>query len=386
MDTILMQKNLQISFLPYLFLGNNKSIDFAEMNVASFNFISSDRIHDEKLRKHVIKLLATHRRNGTPINGIGIISFRKSELFRPLTEQERQKVDDFRKVLFLTSVAKSNINIGPNMGRFMVTSDNFAALYQNFAVGYNNTAWSSGKIIRMSDSGYKIGKIIFEMPRYIPITPFQYDQGFLKTLSQLNRKKPRKFRLIMRATDSMMNGYSNSDDISFESRILEQARAFEILLELPDSGQRKVFKDKIEKYCEPKVERKIRFKYENRGKHIYEVPPRTRHVMWADRFYTLRNHIIHGNKITAKEFFFAGQPHYHLALWFFLVTAKKIINETLGRPIFNDTIRYEDGKFEYDNNAGNFMAYWEKAGKELSKRIKEQMHISLSKADKKLYT
>lgn len=376
--------------MPYLFLGNKENIDFAEMNVSSFALFSSGHIHNDELRDKAIKLLASHRKDGAPIKGIGIISFRKRNLFQPLTEEERQKVDDFRKVLFLTSVAKSNINIGPNMGRFMVTSENFAALYQNFAVGYNNTAWSSGKIIRMSDSGYKIGKIIFEMPRYIPITPFQYDQGFLKTLSQLNRKKPRKFRLIMRATDSMMNGYSNSDDISFESRILEQARAFEILLELPDSNQRKVFKDKIEKYCEPEAERKICFKYEIIGKkgkkHIDELPRRTRHVMWADRFYTLRNHIIHGNKITAKEFIFAGQPHYHLALWFFLVAAKKIINETLGKPIFNDTIRYEDGKFEYDNNAGNFMAYWEKAGKELSKRIKEPMHISLSKANKKLYT
>jgi len=356
--------------MPYLFLGNKENIDFAEMNVSSFDLFSSDHIHNDELRDKAIKLLASHRKDGAPIKGIGIISFRKRNLFQRLTERDSQRVNDLRKVLFLTSVAKSNIKIGPNMGMFMVTSDNFSVLYEKFSAGDSDTSWSSGKIIRVSSSGHKIGEIIYEMPRYILVKPFEYDQELLKALGQLNRKKPKIFRLIMRATDSMMNGYSNSDDISFESIILEQTRAFEILLELPDSGQRKKFKEQIEKYCEPIGERKIRFKYEDRGKHIYEATPRTRQVMWADRFYTLRNHIIHGNKINAKEFIFSGQPHYHLALWFFLVAAKKIINEALGKSIFNDVIRYEDRKFEYDNNSGNFMTYWEKAGSTISKRKK----------------
>lgn len=345
--------NLQIYYLPYLFLGKEKAIDFAEINVWNFGLLSSDRILDGELRSHVIKLLAIHRWNGTPIEDMGIISFKNRKPFQPLTDREYQRVDELRKALFLSSVAESNIHIRPNMGMFMVTSDNFTALHQNFALGSNDTAWSSGRIIPTSSISHKIGKIIYEMPRFILHKNFACDKSLLKALIQLNRKKPRIFRLIMRATNAMMNGYSNSDDISFESRILEQSRAFEILLQLPDGSQRKVLKEKIEKYCKPAKEKNLSYKYET-GKRKVRCEKNkscTRQAMWADRFYTLRNHIIHGKKLNAKKFSFSGQSHYHLALWFFLVATKKIINEALGKTIFYDIIRYEDGKFEYDRQS-----------------------------------
>ena len=71
--------------------------------------------------------------------------------------------------------------------------------------------------------------------------------------------------------------------------------------------------------------------------------------MWADRFYTLRNHIIHGEQLRNSEFSFFGQPHYHLGVLFFIASVKKILNDTLGNNIFHDTIRYKSGQFEYDN-------------------------------------
>lgn len=345
-----MKKARQICFLPYLFLGRDKAIDFAEINVWNFGLLISERAMDNELREHVIKLLNSHRRNGVPIDDIGIISFKNRELFYPLTEHEHGRVNELRRVLFLSSVAASNIYIGPSMAMFMVTSDNFTALYQNFSLGSNDTAWSSGKIIKIGSIGHQLGEIVYEMPRYINHKNFACDQKLLKALSQLNRKRPHMFRLILRATDAMMNGYSNSDDISFESRILEQSRAFEILFQLPDRCQRKEFKAKIEQYCHPTGERQWCYKYEVGKERKVEKCSRSRQAMWADRFYNLRNHIIHGKKIGKDEFSFSGQGHYHLALWFFLVATKKIINEAFGKTIFHDVIRYENGKFEYDKN------------------------------------
>lgn len=360
-DPAQVQNSLQISYLPYLFLCATESVDFDEISVWNFGLLSVDRIPDCELRKHVKKLLAAHRSNGARIKDIGIISFKNKEHFQPLTKLEQQRVVDLRRVLFLSSVAKSNISIGPNMGMFMVTSDNFSALYQNFALGSSDTAWSSGKIINVGSIGHKVGEIIYEMPRYVLHRSFACDQSLLKALTQFRRKQPRTFRLIMQATDAMMNGYSNSDDISFEARILEQSRAFEILLQLPDKNQREVLKETIEKYCHPDDDKKVSYKYEVRGKKKVEKNSRSRQAMWADRFYTLRNHIIHGKKLSSKDFLFSGQSHFHLALWFFIVAAKKIINETLGKTIFHDVIRYEDGKFEYDK--GSMTASIEKAVK-----------------------
>ena len=115
----------------------------------------------------------------------------------------------------------------------------------------------------------------------------------MRKLEGLKRKKRKLYRLILRASEALMNAYTNSEDVSFESRILELSRAFEILFKLPEKQQRKVFKSSIKKYCEPAGERIRRYLSERPGN--IKVPERgSRQVMWADRFYTLRNHIIHG--------------------------------------------------------------------------------------------
>ena len=133
----------------------------------------------------------------------------------------------------------------------------------------------------------------------------------------------------------------------YDSRILEQSRAFEILFGLPEYHQRKTFKDKIQAYCSLKKERK-RWYSSERSKNKKEKELGTRHHMWADRFYTLRNHIIHGERIKDKEYLFFGQIHFDISLWFFLVSIKQMINEQLGETIFLDTIKLESGKFVYD--------------------------------------
>ncbi|KPK57048.1 MAG: hypothetical protein AMS21_12000 [Gemmatimonas sp. SG8_38_2] len=55
------------------------------------------------------------------------------------------------------------------------------------------------------------------------------------------------FNRILRATDVFIGSYYNSHTISIPARILLQASAFEILLDLPDTGQRRQFKDDVER-------------------------------------------------------------------------------------------------------------------------------------------
>jgi len=343
-----MSNHLQICYFPYLFLEKRETVEFDEITVWNYSILKSQRITDGKIRNHVTQLLKANQRNGKPIKDIGLISIKNKKDFTPFRDIEQKKIDDLRKVLFLCSVARSNIYQGQNVAHRMVTSDNFTVVYQNFKNGDPYTAYQSGRIIPIHNVGYKIGEINYEAPRYVLRRIFTFDEGLLNALKKTKRKHSTMYRRILRATDAMMNGYTNSDDVSYESLILEQSRAFEILFDLPDTSQREELKKHIAQYCQGNKEIKRRYKSERRhGKMVWET--NTRQVMWADRFYTLRNHIIHGEQLKNTEFSFLGQPHYHLGLWFFIASVKKILNDTLGKNIFHDTIRYRSGHFEYDN-------------------------------------
>jgi hypothetical protein len=329
-------------------------VEFNQINIWNYGLLARERIADDKLRKYVSELLAENRCDGKPIQDIAIISFLNKTLFSPLTKKEYNKIDKLRKVLFLASVSHSNIYVGPNAGLDMVTSDNFSVVYQNFQLDSSSTAYNVGRLVRIKSGGHKLGEIIYESPRFLLRNKYQIDRELFNALLILSKKKPRKFDLIVRATDAMMNGYSNSDDVSYEARILEQSRAFEILLQLPEKDQRKIFKEYAAKYCNAEQEKQYKYKSERaNGKSTLEQG--SKQVFWADRFYTLRNHIIHGESINDKSFIFFGQAHYHLALWFFLVMTKRIINESLKEPLFFDFIRNEAGKFKYDRGIKNLI-------------------------------
>jgi hypothetical protein len=79
-------------------------------------------------------------------------------------------------------------------------------------------------------------------------------------------------------------------------------------------------------------------------------PPPFRAVfgLWADRFYTLRNHIIHGERVPLSEYRFRGaQHHVFAAAQIFGVAVKRLINESLkarGKPaVFDDRLRWVTG-------------------------------------------
>jgi len=347
----------QIVFFPYLFLTKFESIKLLGVTIWNSKEISN-RIKNEDLKNKIITLIEQNRIFGKPIQDIGIVNFRGWDDFRPLTVNEERIINEIRIVLFLSGVAKCNTNSGANAGHYMLTSDNFKIVYQNFKLDSPYTGYSSGRIVRLSDFGYEISKITYEKPPYILKNSFSYDENLLSTLERLKRKRRKSYRLILRASDALMNAYTNSEDVSFESRILELSRAFEILFKLPEKQQRKVFKDAIKKYCEPAGERMRRYLSE-RPRNI-KVPERgSRQVMWADRFYTLRNHIIHGESVAERGFWFYGQPHYQLGLWFFLVSIKRMINESLGTKNFYDFVKCEDGCFVYH------MGSWRKATAEI---------------------
>ncbi len=357
----------QICYFPYLFLRDREAIEFEDIVVWNFSLLKSKRIRNKDLRSQVSKLLSANRQKGKIIRDMGVIAFGGKDNFASLTQSEKKKIGDLRRVLFLSCVAESNTRQGPNAGNYMATTENFSVSIQNFVPGKRSTGYFSGIIVRINDFGYEIGKLNYEMPYYVLSNRLSFDEDFIKSIKKLKRENAKTYRRILRATDAMMNGYYNSDDISSESRILQQTRAFEILFNLPDNCHRKHFKSKIEKFCQPEKERKLRYKSE-RKRNVKEWEYGTRHAMWADRFYSFRNHIAHGEVLKKKESWFFEQAHHDLGLWFFLVAVKQIINDSLGKKLFYDTIRTESGKFIYDKRL--FSAAGERYEKLLKKTFK----------------
>lgn len=366
MDRI-QQNNLQIVYCPYIFLNKVRSATFSDITVRNLDE-TLQMIKDDGLRVKVRGLMEQNRVLGKPIKDIGIIEIGGRNDFHPLNSIEKKRLNEFRAALFLAGTAKCNINDGPNAGLDMLTSENFRIVFQNFKLESPYTGYTSGVIVRTSDFGYKISEIAYEKPPYVLKNSFSCDVKFLKSLEQCKRKNRKFYRLIIRATDALMNAYSNSEDVSNGSRILELSRAFEILFELPEKGQRKEFKKAIHKYCEPVGEKKRRYLSERPGNNK-EIEIGSPQVMWADRFYVLRNHIIHGERIKDKSFFLYGQLHCHLGLWFFLVYVKQRVNESLGKTIFYDSVKCESGKFVYDS--GYMKEATERAVKTLLKMRKE---------------
>ncbi len=348
---------LQIVYLPYLFLKKFRSIALLGITVWNSKEMLN-KITDKKLRHKVKTLIAQNRILRKPVEDVGIVDIGGGYDFRPLTPSEDKKMNELRVVLFLAGMAECNTQEGRNAGLRMLTSDNFKIVYQNFKLDSPYTGYTSGRIVRVSDFGYKISEITYEKPPYVMRNPFSYEEKFLNNLDQLRHKKRKSYRLILRASNSVMNAYSNSEDVSSEARILEFSRAFEILFELPEREQRRKFKEAIKKYCEPPGERKRRY-LSARPNGKKEPETESRHVMWADRFYTLRNHIIHGESIAEKRFWFFGQPHYQLGLWFFLVAIKQRVNEALGIKVFYDSVKCQSGIFVYDSG------FWEEAKAEM---------------------
>ncbi len=118
--------------------------------------------------------------------------------------------------------------------------------------------------------------------------------------------------------------------------------------------------------------------------HYFErIGGKTREVLtikgiWADLFYTLRNHIIHGLTPKSEEYVFRKQQlHTNIAFLFFIFFVKKQINKSLKKDIFEEEIRWEkwrDENFEQDREEfvleTSLRKSWEKMMRKLSKLSK----------------
>lgn len=170
-------------------------------------------------------------------------------------------------------------------------------------------------------------------------------------LLNLKRRNKKLYERIIKAAAIFFESYYNDPNNSVNSRILLQASSFESLLNLSEGRGRADFKDIIRVNYFRSDSSLWRYSSE-RSNGQKATESEGVHVMWGDKFFTLRNHIIHGSNVKQREFNFMNkQRHTDIAAIFFISLVKRLINKKFGRTVFSDLIgwkRYSDGDLKFE--------------------------------------
>ncbi|MBE0434059.1 hypothetical protein IBX73_11430 [candidate division WOR-3 bacterium] len=203
----------------------------------------------------------------------------------------------------------------------MATSENFEFIIRNFELDSDYYSETVGFVVQQSVAGYRINRDKFYAPRFMPMPlNFSFDEELMAQLLWLRCNRKRLFQKILKAIDVFFEAYYNTPAVCPSARVLLQVNAFEILLDL---SSRTDFKNKLESLCTYKGEKKYSYYYEKHDprikKTVREKERRTLKGIWADRFYVLRNHIIHGRVVKPMDFISRQhQRHFDIALLFWV--------------------------------------------------------------------
>lgn len=324
--------NYFIAYFPYIGLKDTTEIDLGFGKIWNFDKMKDAYIKNPELLKKVEKIVDINTELWSKrVQNVGIISIGSTN-FRKFNDKENELIRQIRLILFISFIAKNNTVINHvNAGLSMATAENFDVVYQNFTIDGESFSESSGEIVNINASGYRFSEVKFQKPRYI-LNPFKFnlDLDIVRGMLELKRSKPRIFLRIINAIQLLMEGYYNTPYLSRNARLLLHAGAFEVLLSLPDIGQRKELKKKIKDITVFNGEKEYSY-WTKIGPKNVKLKGSVKEI-WADQFYTLRNNIIHGNNPNIKKFIFnKTQNHLDISILFFVLLIKKQIEKSLGK-------------------------------------------------------
>jgi|SRR3989344_3391156 len=374
--------------LPYLNLGRTPEVDLGFAKVWNFDVLSEKYIPDQALREHVKNTLGNYRipyphmQNGqdvySPVHGIGLISTGiPSE--QELNEIEKQKVSDARFILFISFLSRRNtITRNVNSGHGMASSENYAPIYFSAVVGSKYSTELSGFVIPSWHGGIEIEKNMLIRAKHVPTPTFDPEFELLNALTKMRSRHKRAFRRLISAVEVFYESYYNAHEVSHNARILLQTSAFEILLDTRAGEGRRALKAFLKKEATYPEDKQLSFKSERKGRMVSESG--TIREKWADRFFTLRNHITHGHVPKENEYYFGKwQRHFDIALFFFVFCLKRKIEEAFKKEIFGDDVVWKTWTddlhlppqtytgFEYDHMG---QRWWERNMTKLRKQGK----------------
>lgn len=319
-----------VVLMPWLSLRSGDVIRYGDVSVRPWEDMRAD-VTDAPVRDQLDQLVAMYHSSpssewGGQQRGVGIVIV-GAATFQPLSEPQREKVRAFRALAFLASLAKTVHHSGPNAGHYILTAENFELVFQNFYPGQDRITDQSGILLRMTNIGGRIATTRFVKPSFVP-NPMRVDvdEALLASLESMPRGHRRLEQRILRAASTYCESYHNTPALDAHARILLQASAFEILLNLPQQAPRLAFKNRVEALLASPRDRRYSCVYRVRGESFRDK--RTVFGLWADHFYQLRNGIVHGDSLGPQDYRFRGGEHHAVASQhIFIGCVKQLINE-----------------------------------------------------------
>lgn len=361
---------------------NEPEVNFEPLGVKIWNYglKAADYIPDPAQREVIDKFMNANIRHKRPVTDMGLVMIGDKFDFRAFTTEEKQLCQEVRLLLFLGSASySSTMERGPNTGHYVATSENFSLIEQNFEFDGQYTSVRDGYIIEKLIGGYKVGEITFPTPDYTPNPiSFRHDVKLISNMLRLRKTQKRMYRRIMRATELLMQSYYNDTKLSQPARILTMAAAYETLFELPETGQRKKLKAEFERMFAHKGDPMVTFiSHYEKGKAV-KVRKSVK-VYWADRFYQLRNSIIHGSPMKPSDYVFRGvQRHFDIAVLFFVLAIKQMIGEKPGIKPTHDFIKWDKNGGKDDADDVEYEGFIYDKGD-----LREAIHEAFAKTRKK---
>lgn len=352
--------------LPYIHLGDVEEIDLGFAKIWNFDRMAETYLPDQALRLQVKKVLNSYKnsypfgikgeKKYEPIRGIGVISL-GHPTEKEISKEDRQAINDARLIVFCSFIANRNtITFNSNIGHSMASSENYAPVYFTAVIGSKYITEMGGFVVASWHAGIDINENMILRERQIPNPSFDIDTDLFNALVQLRLKKKQVFRRIISAIEVFYESYYNSPEVSHNARILLQASAFEILLDSKTGEGRKEMKAFLKKMATYPEDKQINFTSERINKVVQETG--TIKEKWADRFFSLRNHIIHGHVPKENEYYFnKWQRHFDIALYFFIFTLKRKLEEKLNKELFGDDVVWKTWEDDHQVPPKRFVGF-----------------------------
>ena len=239
---------LQISFLPWMLL---KETRIGPVTFWPFCEGYKARIKDEAIREHLLKYFQCYvDHDGRPVETITVCTHEPLN-FRALSGEEHRELRNAVDALIFSTIAPqtksavcaNNKSMGPP------STDAFQLISQNFLPGNDHIAVRSGTTL---SGGWEIGEIVFPEPwsmgGVFGTPDKELVKGFDKILQPTFSADLRE--RVFRSLEWFRLAHVEGDDVSPLSKVVMMATAFEIILQVPKTRNKKGWiAEKLDSWC-----------------------------------------------------------------------------------------------------------------------------------------
>lgn len=321
------EKKYQVSFLPWAGIENEFQIGpikFTPLNKAY------KKIKDSSIKEHLTKIFKSYvDHQGRPVETILLCSYSDMD-FHYLTEEESKELMNAVDILVFCIIAPAikravcanNRSMGPP------STEIFQVINQNFQLGINHITVQAGSSI---SGGWEIGEVTFPKPwatgGSFGTPDKELIQGFCKVFDSSFSEDVRE--RVFRSLEWFRMSHVENPEVSMFSKIVMMATAFEILLQVPNTSNKK-------KWIAEKIEEQILdsdFIEETRTNNRGNDYNYSKAAWWSWDFYELRNSIVHGDYVN-PELILCYTPDIE---WLtHLIVADLVFWECIKRELFNN--------------------------------------------------